>query len=87
MTISDNPILQVYKTVTSDISLLPTHKYVDVFVAVAHLVTDTEISISNKAILITSNLAFDAYPRVLDEMKIALEYTASSKCNAFEVCL
>lgn len=55
------------------------------FVAVAQLVIDADIGIANKSVLITSNLLFEAYPKVLDEMKIALEYNDSSKCNAYEV--
>lgn len=57
------------------------------FVAVAQMVSDHDIGIANKAILITSHLPLDAYPRVLEEMKVALEYNTSSKCNAFEVFL
>lgn len=49
------------------------------------MVSDPHVSVANKAILITSNLPFEAYSKVLDEMKIALEYSASSKCNAYEV--
>ncbi|XP_063533462.1 26S proteasome non-ATPase regulatory subunit 5 [Cydia strobilella] len=76
---------EVAKVVTSDPSLLPVPQYIDVFVAVAQQVLDKDVSITNKAILVTSNLTYEAYPKVLEEMKIALEYDSSSKCNAFEV--
>ncbi|XP_063824245.1 26S proteasome non-ATPase regulatory subunit 5 [Ostrinia nubilalis] len=76
---------EVYKAVAQDQNLLPIPQYIDVFVAVAQLVIDTDIGVANKAILITSNLPSAAYPKVLEEMKIALEYNASSKCNAYEV--
>lgn len=46
---------------------------------------DQDVGIANKAILITSNLPQEAYSKVLEEMKIVLEYNSSSKCNAFEV--
>lgn len=49
------------------------------------MVCDKDIGISNKAVFITSNLPVDIYPKVLEEMKIALESNSSSKCNAFEV--
>lgn len=78
---------QVYKAVSSDLALLPVPQYIDVFVAVAQLVGDSDIAIANKAILITSNLPFEAYPKVLDQMKIILEYSVSSKCNAYEVII
>ncbi|KAI8424328.1 hypothetical protein MSG28_002875 [Choristoneura fumiferana] len=52
---------------------------------VAQLVSDKDVGVANKAIMITSNLPNDAYPKILDEMRIALEYDSSSKCNAFEV--
>jgi hypothetical protein len=51
---------------------------------VAQLVSDSDIAIANKAILVTSNLPFEAYPKVLDEMKITLDFNVSSKCNAYE---
>lgn len=76
---------QVYKTVSKDTLLLPLPKYIDVYVAVAQMVCDKDIGISNKAVFITSNLPVDTYPKVLEEMKIALESNSSSKCNAFEV--
>ncbi|XP_059046049.1 26S proteasome non-ATPase regulatory subunit 5 [Achroia grisella] len=65
--------------------LLPVPEYINVFIAVAQLVSDKDITVANKAVLISSSLPFEAYPKVLEEMKIALEYTVSSKCNAFEV--
>lgn len=61
-------------------------KYTDVFVAVSQMVCDSDVGVANKAILITSNLPFEIYPKVLDEMKIGLEYNSSSKCNVLEVC-
>lgn len=70
-----------------DQNLLPVTQYIDVFVAVAQLIIDTDVGVANKAILITSNLPSEAYPKVLEEMKIALEYNASSKCNAYEVVI
>lgn len=76
---------QVYKAVTLDSALLPIPEFIDVFVAVAQLIIDSDVGIANKAVQITSNLPLEAYPKVLDEMKIALEYNASSKCNAYEV--
>ncbi|XP_013190282.1 26S proteasome non-ATPase regulatory subunit 5 [Amyelois transitella] len=78
---------EVYKCVTSDPGLLPLPQYIDIYVAVAQMVADTDITVANKAILITSNLPFEAYLKVLSEMKIALEYSVSSKCNAFEVVI
>ncbi|KAL0832876.1 hypothetical protein ABMA28_001026 [Loxostege sticticalis] len=76
---------EVFKAVALDQNLLPIPLFIDVYVAVAQLVTDTDVGVANKAILITSNLPSEAYPKVLEEMKIALEYNASSKCNAYEV--
>ncbi|KAM3967186.1 26S proteasome non-ATPase regulatory subunit 5 [Aphomia sociella] len=78
-------IEEISKCVILDSGLLPVPQYIDVFVAVAQLVSDQDITVANKAVLITSNLPFEAYTKVLEEMKIALEYNASSKCNAFEV--
>ncbi|KAI8424332.1 hypothetical protein MSG28_002875 [Choristoneura fumiferana] len=75
----------VYKATSTNQSLLPVPQYIDVFVAVAQLVSDKDVGVANKAIMITSNLPNDAYPKILDEMRIALEYDSSSKCNAFEV--
>ncbi|XP_073943061.1 26S proteasome non-ATPase regulatory subunit 5 isoform X1 [Choristoneura fumiferana] len=76
---------EVYKATSTNQSLLPVPQYIDVFVAVAQLVSDKDVGVANKAIMITSNLPNDAYPKILDEMRIALEYDSSSKCNAFEV--
>ncbi|XP_053603779.1 26S proteasome non-ATPase regulatory subunit 5 [Plodia interpunctella] len=76
---------EVYKCVTSDPALLPVPQYIDVYVAVAQMVADTDITVANRAILITSNLPFEAYPKALSEMKIALDDSVSSKCNAYEV--
>ncbi|XP_045447090.1 26S proteasome non-ATPase regulatory subunit 5 [Melitaea cinxia] len=78
---------EVYKTVSKDTLLLPLPKYIDVYVAIAQMVCDKDIGISNKAVFITSNLPVDIYPKVLEEMKIALESNSSSKCNAFEVII
>ncbi|XP_049870417.1 26S proteasome non-ATPase regulatory subunit 5 [Pectinophora gossypiella] len=78
---------QVYNAIEMDPSLLPLSQYIDVFVATAQMVCDEDIGVANKAILITSNLPNEAYPKVLDEMKIALEYNSSTKCNAFEVVI
>lgn len=61
--------------------------YIDVFVAVSQLVADTDVGIASKAILVTSHLPKGAYPKVLEEMKIALKLNSSSKCNALEVSL
>lgn len=77
-------MFQICKTVTSGI-MLPLPKYIDVYVAVAQTVCDNDVGIANKAVLITSNLPTEAYPKVLEEMKIALESNSSSKCNAYEV--
>lgn len=65
---------------------LPVPQFVDIYVAIAQLVADNDTAIANKSILITSHLPFEAYPTVLEEMKICLQYNTSSKCNAFEVC-
>ncbi|KAI5646556.1 proteasome non-ATPase 26S subunit domain-containing protein [Phthorimaea operculella] len=78
---------QVYKAVTKDPNLLPCPEYIDMFVATAQMVCDEEIGVANRAIQITSNLPPSAYPKVLEEMKIALEYNSSAKCNAFEVVI
>lgn len=78
-------IIQVFKATSANPSLLPVPQYIDVFVAVAQLVMDKDVGVANKAIMVTSNLPNDAYPKILDEMKITLEYDSSSKCNAFEV--
>lgn len=64
---------------------MPIPQYIDVFVAVAQSVSDTDVGVANEAILITSNLPHEAYGKVLEEMRIALEYNSSSKCNVFEV--
>ncbi|CAK1598913.1 unnamed protein product [Parnassius mnemosyne] len=78
---------EVYKSVIADVSLLPVPEYIDIFVAVAQMVCDKDVGVANKAIIITSNLQFEAYPKVLEEMKIALEHNSSSKCNAYEVVI
>ncbi|CAK1546158.1 unnamed protein product [Leptosia nina] len=75
----------VYKVFTRDQSVLASPQYVDVFVAIAQMVCDSDVGIANKAILITSNLPHDTYPKVLEELKIALDCSTSSKCNAFEI--
>ena len=49
------------------------------------MVSDTDVGVANEAVLISSNLPAEAYPKVLEEMRIALEYNSSSKCNVFEV--
>lgn len=79
-------LLQVLKTVTSDHHTLPMPKYIDVYVATAQMVADSDMGVAAIAVKVTSNLPNEAYPKVLDEMKIALEYDNSSKCNALEVC-
>ncbi|XP_021187709.3 26S proteasome non-ATPase regulatory subunit 5 [Helicoverpa armigera] len=76
---------QVQKAVTTSPTTLPVPQYIDVYVAVAQLVSDPDISVANSAVLITSNLPHEAYSKVLEEMRIALEYNSSSKCNVFEV--
>lgn len=78
-------LFQVCKVVTSDPALLPIPQYIDLYVAVGQMVTDKDVGVANKAVLITSNLPAEAYPKVLEEMKIALEGNSSSKCNAYEV--
>ncbi|CAH2071156.1 unnamed protein product, partial [Iphiclides podalirius] len=80
-------IEEVYKSVTTDLSLLPVPQYIDLFVAISQMVCDQDVGIANKAVLITSNLPFEAYPKVLEEMKIALDHNSSSKCNAYEVAI
>ncbi|CAH0407424.1 unnamed protein product [Chilo suppressalis] len=80
-------IEEVHKAVKQDINLLPVPQYIDVFVAIAQLVGDPDIGVANKAIHITSNLLPEAYQKVLEEMKIILEYSGSSKCNAYEVII
>lgn len=59
--------------------------YLDVFVATGQMVTDEDLGVTNTAIKITSMLPQEAYPKVLEEMKIALDGNSSDKCNAFEV--
>ncbi|XP_026496816.1 26S proteasome non-ATPase regulatory subunit 5 [Vanessa tameamea] len=78
---------EVYKTITNDTILLPLPKYIDLYVATAQMVCDQDVGISNKAVFITSNLSAEAYAKILEEMKIALECNSSSKCNAFEVII
>ncbi|CAG9795078.1 unnamed protein product [Diatraea saccharalis] len=78
---------EVHKAVTADTCLLPIPQYIDVFVAIAQLVGDSDIGVANKAIFITSNLPFEAYQKVLEEMKINLEYSVNSKCNTYEVII
>lgn len=60
-------------------------EYIDVFVAVGQMVTDSDVGVANAAVLISSHLPNEAYPKVLEEMQIALGYNSSSSCNAFEV--
>lgn len=69
---------------TSDHLTLPMPKYIDVYVATAQMVADCD-TVAATAVCITSNLPNEAYPKVLEEMKIALEYDNSAKCNALEV--
>lgn len=76
-------IEEVYKAVNS--GTFPVSEYIDVFITVAQMVSDPDVGVANKAILITSNLPFEAYSKILEEMLICLEYNSSSKCNAFEV--
>ncbi|CAG9559691.1 unnamed protein product [Danaus chrysippus] len=78
---------EVYKAITSNVNALPLPQYIDVFVAVAQMICDVDIGIANKAVLITSNLPTEAYPKVLEEMKIALDCNNSAKCNAYEVVM
>lgn len=49
------------------------------------MVTDEDLGVANTAIQITSMLPPEAYPKVLEEMKIAFDGSSSVKCNAFEV--
>lgn len=76
---------QVQKAVSTDPNLLPVPQYIDVFVATAQMINDTDLGVANEAIFITINLPVEAYPKVLEEMRIALDYNSSSKCNVFEV--
>ncbi|XP_050343371.1 26S proteasome non-ATPase regulatory subunit 5 [Nymphalis io] len=78
-------INEVYKTLTKDAMLLPLPKYIDLYVATAQMVCDQDVGISNQAVFITSNLSDEAYPKVLEEIKIALECNSSSKCNTYEI--
>ncbi|KAJ0178734.1 hypothetical protein K1T71_005509 [Dendrolimus kikuchii] len=78
---------EVYKVVATDPNLLPMPLYIDVYVAVAQLVKDSDLGVANKAVLISSNLPHQVYSKVLEEMKIALEYNSSSKCNAYEIII
>ncbi|XP_068631028.1 26S proteasome non-ATPase regulatory subunit 5 [Battus philenor] len=80
-------INEVFKAVKTDQSLLPVPQYIDVFVAVAQMVCDKDVGVANKAVIITSNLPLEAYNKILEEMKIALEHNSSSKCNAYEVVI
>ncbi|VVD05110.1 unnamed protein product [Leptidea sinapis] len=75
----------IYKAIASDVTKLPVPNYIDVFVAVSQMVCEKDVAIANKAILITSHLPDEAYPKVLEEMQIALQCNSSSKCNAFEI--
>lgn len=75
---------EVYKAVGGS-ALFPISEYTDVFVATSQMVSDSDVGVANKAILITSNLPIEVYPKILDEMKIGLEYNTSSKCNVLEV--
>lgn len=77
--------IQIAKAVISSSNALPIPQYIDVYVAVGQLVGDNDIGVANKAILITSNLPEEAYTKVLEEMKILLKCSSSSKCNVFEV--
>lgn len=64
----------------------PADKYRDVFVAVAHLIADDNCSLNCQAIKIVSNAPVELCPRILEEIKIFLEYDDTSvKCNTFQV--
>ncbi|CAH1647142.1 unnamed protein product [Spodoptera littoralis] len=78
-------IEQVRKAVSTSPNLLSVPQYIDVYVAVAQLVSDPDVGVANEAVLITSNLPHEAYHKVLEEMRVALELNSSSKCNVFEV--
>ncbi|XP_004925218.1 26S proteasome non-ATPase regulatory subunit 5 isoform X1 [Bombyx mori] len=78
---------EIAKAVISSSNALPIPQYIDVYVAVGQLVGDNDIGVANKAILITSNLPEEAYTKVLEEMKILLKCSSSSKCNVFEVII
>ncbi|XP_038220245.1 26S proteasome non-ATPase regulatory subunit 5 [Zerene cesonia] len=75
----------VYKILMTNSSAISVPQHIDIFVAVAQMVCDRDVAIANKAVLITSNLPEDAYPKVLEEMRIAFNCNTSSKCNAFEI--
>lgn len=78
---------EVFKVVVTNPDLLPIQLYVDVYVAAAQTVKDSDVGVANKAVLVTSNLPHEIYPKVLEEMKIALQYNSNSKCNAYEVII
>ncbi|CAF4767091.1 unnamed protein product [Pieris macdunnoughi] len=75
----------IYKVFTSSPGTFSFPQHIDVFVAISQMAGDQDVGIANKAVLITSNLPQDTYSKVLDEMKIILEYNSSCKCNAFEI--
>ncbi|CAH0605414.1 unnamed protein product [Chrysodeixis includens] len=76
---------EVHKAIRASPNILPVAEYIDVFVAVGQMVTDSDVGVANAAVLISSHLPNEAYPKVLEEMQIALGYNSSSSCNAFEV--
>ncbi|KAJ8733289.1 hypothetical protein PYW08_001587 [Mythimna loreyi] len=76
---------QVRKSITTDPNILPIPEYIDVFVATAQMICDPDVGIAQEAVLITKNLPAAAYPKVLDELRIALQQNSSSKCNVFEI--
>ncbi|KAJ8727574.1 hypothetical protein PYW07_001693 [Mythimna separata] len=76
---------QVRKAVTTDPNILPVPQYIDVFVATAQMICDPDIEIAQEAVLITKNLPAKAYPKVLEELRMALQQNSSSRCNVFEI--
>ncbi|XP_013138971.1 PREDICTED: 26S proteasome non-ATPase regulatory subunit 5 [Papilio polytes] len=76
---------EVFKSVKTDQSSFPVAQHIDVFVAVAQLICDKDVGVATKAVTITSDLPPEVYPKILEEMKIALDENSSSKCHAYEV--
>lgn len=75
----------MFKSVKTDQSSFPVAQHIDVFVAVAQLICDKDVGVATKAVTITSDLPPEVYPKILEEMKIALDENSSSKCHAYEV--
>ncbi|XP_041970938.1 26S proteasome non-ATPase regulatory subunit 5-like [Aricia agestis] len=80
-------VMEVHKALTKVAYPLRLPQFIDVFVAVAQLVCHKDVGLANKAIMVTSILEPEAYPKVLEEMKIGLDYPASLRCNLIEVII